>query len=255
MKTSLVLAIPFVLAACGHQTPDESDITSGLENLTGHCEFLKFSDVKKLNGRDLGNGEYQVQQEFTLELSPLREFTSEAKDFLKIANDYVAIQQRHTALINEAKEASAESEKKLNAEYEQKIQAINRESDENHNTPERAALTESLMVGMESLRAQLNLRINELAKAKTVESEQHQLSKLNQAASFLTRVRAAHDAKCPNINKEIKPLIFKLVGSNGYLISDNGSPELEAFANGVKKTFTENNVTYVKTERGWMRSN
>lgn len=251
MKKLIILAASFALTACDHKTPDESDILNGLTELTGNCEFLKVADVKKLNGRDIGNDQYLVQQEFTAALSPLPEFAAEAKELLAIKNEIDAIGKKYTALSNDlAKEQNA-LEEKLDQEYSAKKQSI----DEKYgNTPSQAyaaedgALYSWKRAQAEAIRQQKEQRMAELGRAQSAEFEQHQAEKLRTEQDFLRKVRSAYDQKCPGIKGQGRSIALQLLGDNGY-------SELDAFANGAQKTFTENNVGYVKTERGWIRSN
>lgn len=253
MKKLMILAASFALAACDHKAPDESDILNGLTDLTGNCELLKVSDVKKLNGRDIGNDQYLVQQEFSASLSPLPEFAAEAKELLAAKNEIDNISKKYTALSSDLDKEQAALEEKLRQEYDAQRKKIDEKYGRNQSDAydvEVHALNDWERAQAEAIRKQIDPRRAELAPAQSAEFEQHQVqvSKLRTEQDFLRKVRSAYDQKCPGIKGQGRSIALQLLGDNSY-------SELDAFANGAKKTFTENNVGYVKTERGWMRSN
>lgn len=231
IKHTHLLVFTLVLVSCGvNKVPENSDIKKAMQEQFGGCKYIKLSDSNKLNGRDLGNGKYKVQQEFKLEFIP--------------PNDYHKTIEEISYAYKTYSDLTTETNKKfwaLEGERKERIMA----SDGKYSSGE---------IDYES-RKQENSNIDSDFKAKVEALEKQKFEELKKrgvstngeppgVSSLIPKMRQDFDTACKNISRLGERMVSELIG---YTVSD----QIEAFDKGVEKKMTQEAV-YVKTENGWM---
>lgn len=218
------------LSACGvNSIPETSDIKTSLKDQMGECKYVKISDVKKINGRDLGSGRYAVEQEFELEILPESKYekdvdrvTAAGPLFEKVYDDF------------------KQGEVELYAKYKQDMASVPPDDMDRYEQQRKAQLQKDLFANLDAQKAKL-------AAAGFVVGPNENLP--NSTAKFegdlLRQMIQGFDGTCNQIKWPGKAMVLQVAGLNPY-------KQMLALAKGTKGKLTET-VTYTKTEKGWIR--
>lgn len=239
-----------ILASCGvNKVPEASDIQRSLQEQFGTCQYsknFKISNSSKLNGRDLGDGRYSVQQEFEAEFIPPSEFKKKIEESRSAAKVYTEFLETFVNPKSEAIEVEKrEGMARFSNELSQKRMELQKFKDSEEyvsleNAVELWSRQEKQQIE-ESYRAKkeaLNTQINE-------ERIKRGFDKVKDVESLAMEMRRNIEVACGStISRLGSDMLFKLIGYDG-------SSQANAFENGVKMKMTLNSV-YVKTEKGWM---
>lgn len=233
------------LAACGvNAVPEVSDIKESLNAQFGGCKYVKVSDIKKINGRDVGNGRYLVEQEFTFEILPEDQFEGEYKKIMAVNAEIKQIEQD------------------LKAKFDAKKQALKAEGEKLNN--ELNALNKDNFDSVDSYVAARNDYLNRIYANNTEyhDASAHYVAELNQAfvaAGYSNnayadrdkrfnelhqKVIAQFDGTCSNMTARGKTMVLETAGLSP-------GKQVEAMVKGAKSQY-KGTSTYTKTENGWV---
>lgn len=254
------LTCTILLSGCGiNAIPETSDIKNNLLDQFGGCKYIKLSDVKKINGRDLGNGRYQVDQEFALEILPDSKFAAEYEQLMADKAAYKQIEQgvidkhqaKRDALTAEI-EKIKEERNKMADRHEKFMSSPSASADER-----AKAINDYLAADGENTRnmSQLDGEIGNISRNFLAEVEQAMVAagyppKADSEASgryrqLLNKMITQFDSTCNHMTSDGKTMVLQVGGLEP-------GRQMEAFTKGAKMQF-KGSVAYTKTENGWVR--
>ena len=265
MKRKLIAgAIAIALTGCGvNEIPEESDIKKSLEEQFSGCKYVKFSDVQKLNGQELNSGRYSVIQKYTLEVLPLSGYTAELekieKDKAKVMEIEGAVKaeitERRNKIKSELQKLDSDFDAVAKAHYEKLEKLRSMQVSDDEIDVEKASFKEAelkRLTRLEELNDTLSKLdytytselVPKLAEAGFTEGE-HTSFHLDKSLDELRR-RAIQEinSECKNMPQAGFSRVMQVTGV--------GSSQMSALTKGKSAELTET-VTYMKTEKGWIR--
>lgn len=249
-----------MLTACGiNAIPEASDIKSSLEAQFGGCKYVKISDVKKLNGRDLGDGKYGVDQEFTLELLPQPQFKDEAEKMLAAREAFKRFEQEFKAKFQEKTvllEAEATKADELSRAVQEKYgpmlvigSPLSRAEQDKASVQydiEYKEVEKAVAAAYAALNAHRGSLIQELKNAAVAAGyPQNAAAELDkQYNEVLKKMTSEFDSTCTKLTSNGKTMVLQTAGLGA-------GDQMASFIRGTKKSFS-GFVVYMKTEKGWV---
>lgn len=260
MKRILIIGtLATLFAGCGvNKIPEVSDIKKSLEEQFSECKYLKFSDVEKLNGRELDSGRYAVTQKYTIQILPLSGYASELE---KIEETQAKIKEIEAALraeFDERAERIKAEIRQLDSDFEIVVQAHEEKlgkavsNAEVQEEKERYLELSHKKMGrwqeLDRALGSVNRSYGSELSAKFVAagySEGIKTDLENGYYKMHQRAVQEFDGACKNMSPAGRSKALQVAGFSP------GS-QMSALAKGHVAQFSET-VTYTKTEKGWIR--
>lgn len=237
---SKFLYLPFLLLSACSDVPSSGDVEDSIGDLFAECKPITIEKITKTNGRPLENGNYLVNAEINLKITPIEENVKLFSDFtnkLKIYNELTNRKEENDKQILEAMN-------EVDREYERRVQPI---SGVEGKDAERSALLQWKQSENEKLRQQRNSLYDEYRQ----ESENLGVYGFDASGRSITSKQANNfDKVCKTTNSKLaRDLKWKMVGLGALGATDN-QKSAEILANETTSNFTMD-FEMVKTENGW----
>lgn len=261
-RTLIVGAVAAALAGCGvNKIPEVSDIRKSLEEQFAECKYVSLSDIKKLNGQDLGSGRYAVKQQYTLEILPLSGYASEFDKWQDTNAKVKQIQEALSAEFTERKERIKAEIKQLDENFSKVVQA------------HEASLEKAIARGASDAEIQEEKQRYLKASAQRMERWKElddafyndgdfsaELTTKFVAAGLPAKIMEDLNSSYSQMHKravqEFDSTCNKMSSAGRVMALQVGglSPgtQMIALAKGKKMEFSDT-ATYTKTENGWIR--